>query len=143
MYRFVDDVTVADIAFEATGRDLPELLRDAGLAVTATMVSDVASVEPREERRLEVAGKDPEQLLHRFLSEVVYYKDAELLLFSAFDVEVRHEPGGRFEARVVARGEKLDATRHEQVVDVKAVTWHRFAVEGVPAGWRAFVVLDI
>ena len=41
------------------------------------MVSDLASVEPREERWLGVEARDPERLLHKFLSEVVYYKDAE------------------------------------------------------------------
>src|SRR5437867_9817833 len=98
-YRFVEDVTVADVAFEAQGRDLAELLRDAALAVTATMVSDLASVEPREERWLGVEARDPERLLHKFLSEVVYYKDAEQLLLGAFDVQVQHPEPGRFSAQ--------------------------------------------
>jgi SHS2 domain-containing protein len=29
------------------------------------------------------------------------------------------------------------------IVDVKAVTLHRFIVERTPAGWRAAVILDI
>ncbi len=40
-------------------------------------------------------------------------------------------------------GEELDMDRHELVVDVKAVTLHRYALERVDKRWRAFVVLDI
>lgn len=141
MFRFIEDVSVADIAFEATGHDLAELLRESALAVTNTMVRDLASVGSGEERRIDVQGRDPEHLLHKFLQEIVYYKDAELLLLADFKVEV--EEGPPLRAVAVARGERLDAVRHEQVVDVKAVTWHRFLVERVPQGWRALVVLDI
>lgn len=141
-YQFVEGVSVADIAFEATGRDLAELLREAALAVTATMVRDLASVEPREQRHIEVRAEDPERLLHKFLQEVVYFKDAELLLLAAFQVEVE-EGQGQLKAACTALGERLDAARHEQVVDVKAVTWHRFRVARERDGWRALVVLDI
>lgn len=142
MWRFVEDVSVADIAFEATGRDLAELLTEAARATTATMVRDLASVEPREERRVEVEARDAERLLHKFLQELVYYKDAELLLMASAEVRVEELPG-KLRATATLRGEKLDPARHEQVVDVKAVTWHRFRVERAQEGWRALVVLDI
>ncbi|HEV8361340.1 MAG TPA: archease [Candidatus Thermoplasmatota archaeon] len=142
MFRFVEDVSVADVAFEARGRDLAELLREAGRAVTATMVKDLASVRARDARVLAVQAPDAERLLHRFLQEVIYLKDAERLLLSEFDARVREEPG-QLQADVAARGEPLDASRHEQVVDVKAVTWHRFRVARTAEGWEAFVVLDI
>jgi SHS2 domain-containing protein len=40
-------------------------------------------------------------------------------------------------------GEGIEPSRHEQGVDVKAVTLHRFEVCKIPAGWRAFIVFDI
>jgi len=40
-------------------------------------------------------------------------------------------------------GEPLDATRHHQRADVKAVTLHDFSVEKEDDGWRARVLLDI
>ena len=39
-------------------------------------------------------------------------------------------------------GEKSDMDLHELVMDVKAVTLHRFALERAGKRWRAFVVLD-
>jgi SHS2 domain-containing protein len=142
MFRFVEDVSVADVAFEVRAGSLAELLREAGRAVTATMVKDLASVRAREVRRLVVEAPDAELLLHRFLQEVVYHKDAGQLLLAEFDASVREQPG-QLRAEVAARGEALDPARHEQVVDVKAVTWHRFRVARTAQGWEAFVVLDI
>jgi SHS2 domain-containing protein len=142
MWRFVEDVSVADIAFEATAPTLDQLLQDSAAAVAATMVKDPATVLAKEERRMSLEARDPERLLHKFLQELVYYKDAELLLLTHFEVKVAQEPG-KWRAEVVAKGEKLDPARHEQVVDVKAVTWHRFRVTRGALGWEAMVVLDI
>jgi SHS2 domain-containing protein len=43
----------------------------------------------------------------------------------------------------VTQGETLDRDRHEQRVDVKAVTLHRFQLEKTDDGWIAMVILDI
>ena len=40
-------------------------------------------------------------------------------------------------------GEPLDAARHHQRADVKAVTLHDFSVEKEDGGWKARVLLDI
>ncbi|MCA1814667.1 MAG: archease, partial [Halobacteriales archaeon] len=114
----------------------------AGQAVTATMVRELDAVRPVREVPIRVEADEPERLVHRFLEEVVYRKDAEQLLLASFEVKVSGGPGA-WVAEGTARGEPLDPARHEQVVDVKAVTWHRFRVQAVPEGWRAFVVLDI
>jgi len=41
------------------------------------------------------------------------------------------------------RGETCDPARHSLAHEVKAVTYHGLAVEQVPDGWRAEVILDI
>ena len=45
--------------------------------------------------------------------------------------------------KATAEGELLDAERHHQRADVKAVTLHDFAVERTQVGWKARVLLDI
>jgi SHS2 domain-containing protein len=42
-----------------------------------------------------------------------------------------------------AAGEKLDPERHEQRVDVKAVTLHQFRLQKTDGIWKALVILDI
>lgn len=141
-YRFLEEEATADLAFEAWGRDLPEVFRDAADAVTHAMVEDLAAVEPRERRALALEDDALDLLLFAFLQRLVYYKDAELLLLRVPDVAVE-EAGGRWHVRAQAVGEVLDPARHAQGVDVKAVTLHRFRLEPTADGWQAFVILDV
>ena len=46
------------------------------------------------------------------------------------------------ESHIWDRAEAL-ARRHEEVVDVKAVTMHMFEIKQTEKGWRAQVILDI
>ena len=139
-YSFKDDIAVADVAFEATGATLDEVFRDCAAAVTATMVKDASVLKPRVARKLELKAGTTEQLLHDFLEELVFVKDAHLLLFGR--TEVRVHPDGK-SLKAVLFGEKLDPKRHELLVDVKAVTWHGFSLAKRAGGWTATGVLDV
>lgn len=141
-YRFLEEEATADIALEAWGRDLPEVFRAAADAVTNTMIEDLESLEPREELPLELEDDALDLLLFNFLQQLVYHKDAEMLLLRVPDVAVERADG-RWRLRARARGERLDPLRHDQRVDVKAVTLHRFRLEQEPNGWRVFAILDV
>lgn len=141
-YGFLDDIATADVAFEATGRDLEELFRESSEATLATMVEEPGSVEPRIERPIELRNSELDLLLFDLLQELIFYKDAEQLLLRVRRVEVKEGEDG-FSLRAVARGERLDPERHRQCADVKAVTLHRFLVERTPEGWRSLVILDV
>lgn len=141
-YRFLEDIAVADVAFEAEGKTLAELFSNAALAVTNTMVKDVNSVEQDVVKNLTLEARDPEMLLHRFLQELVFYKDAELLLFSRYDLDIGEEKGiWRLKASVY--GEELNQKKHQLVADVKAVSFHNFKLRKAGEGWRAEVILDV
>jgi SHS2 domain-containing protein len=53
------------------------------------------------------------------------------------------EKEGRYFLKATAQGEPLNAERHRQRADVKAVTLHDFSVEKKNGDWRARVMLDI
>ena len=84
-------------------------------------------------------------LLHSFLQEAIYYKDAESLLLRIETCRVSEgrEPGeaARVEARAV--GEPIDPERQRLGTDVKAVTFFRLSLTRDSRGWRATVVLDV
>jgi len=142
-HRFLDDLAWADLAFAAEGRTLAELFEAAGRAVTEAMVRDLASIGAAVEREIALSAESPEALLHAFLEEIVYLKDAEGLLLSGFAIRVG-ERNGRWELDGHATGETIDPSRHATVVDVKAITWHKFELARAPeGGWRAQVVLDV
>lgn len=87
--------------------------------------------------------------MFEFLQQLVFYKDAELLLFSKYKTKIfANEKNDFLKLDAELRGERIDASKHELLVDVKAVTWHKFSVEkisgaGGKAGWKAQVILDV
>jgi len=141
-YRFLEDVATADIAFEASGQTLEEVFTASAEATLNVMIEDLETVQPREERGISLADSSLEMLLLNFLQEIIFYKDAEQLLLRIVECRIA-ETDGEFRASAKGRGERLDPERHEQRVDVKAVTLHQFRLEKTDSGWRAHVILDI
>jgi SHS2 domain-containing protein len=147
-YRYLDDLTVADVAFEARGGTLEELFTSAWEATLQVMLEDPAALAARgstESRNITVEESSLELLLHSFLQEAIYYKDAEglLLRIESCRVVEGKEAGepARLEARAV--GEPIDPQHQRLGTDVKAVTFFRFSLTRDSCGWRATVVLDV
>src|SRR6266404_2829071 len=141
-YKFLEEIGTADIAFEATGHDLPELFSDAADATMNVMIDNLDGIEPRETRHIELSNDQIDMLLFDFLQELIYFKDAERLLLRVRHVRIDEKDGNYF-LKAETAGEPLDATRHHQRADVKAVTLHGFSVEKEDGDWKARVLLDI
>ena len=142
LYEFLEDIATADIAFRATGKDLQEVFKAAGDATINTMIEDLDSIEPKETRTFSLENDELDLLLFNFLQELVYYKDSELLLLRSQQIEFEEKQGKHY-LNAVLQGERLDRDRHQQRVDVKAVTLHLFQLEKSNDGWTAMVILDI
>src|SRR5439155_1486874 len=82
-YHYLVDIGTADIAFEATGRDLPELFIAAADATIIVMIDNLDAIESRETRQIELSNDQIDMLLFDFLQELIYFKDAERLLLMA------------------------------------------------------------
>ncbi len=141
-YRFLEDIAIADVAFEAFGKDLEELFTAAADALLNVMVADPATVRADEEVDFRLENRELDMLLFDFLNELVFYKDARQFLLRVKSADITHD-GVRFIVNAKAGGERPDPARHRLIVDVKAVTLHRFKVEESENGFRAEVVLDI
>lgn len=141
-HTFFEDEFTADIAFTATGRTPEELMVAAADATMNVMVEDVADIAGREKKDIRVEAASLDMALFDLLQELVFYKDAEELLLRLAKVEIT-EADDRIVVTAEAWGEKIDRERHQLLVDVKAVTLHRFKVEETAGGWSATVVLDI
>ena len=138
-FRFLPDVALADIAFEAKGRTLPILFDNCARALTEVMV-DRRSLKPRMTKKITLAAENPEGLLYDFLTELIVRKDVDSILFRDFRVSL-DDSGGRLEC--LAKGETINRKRHRLRNDVKAVTMHMFGVKKEGRSWKATVVLDI
>lgn len=140
-YRYLEHIATADAAFEAFGATLEELFVSAADAVMNTMVEELASIGCKENVAFETEHTELDLLLYNFLSELVFLKDARCLLLRVKSVDII-EQNGKYTAKVAAFGERIDPKKHPLLVDVKAVTLHRFSLEKTDTGWQAVVILD-
>jgi len=145
-YRWLEDIAIADAAFEAWASTPEELLSEAGDAVLEAMTGDPLLVQ-RVVRREVSLDDHPDLLLARLLGALLWHKDAEQLLLHVGPVQLAQEgtPGAeRWRVDAQLWGEMIDPARHDGGVDVKAVTLHRlFVGRGDDGSWRARVVLDV
>jgi SHS2 domain-containing protein len=141
-YHYLEEVGTADIAFEATGRDLPELFTAAADATINVMIDNLDAIEPRETREIELSSDKIDMLLFDFLQELIYFKDAKRLLLRVREAQIDYKNEEYF-LKTKGAGEQLDEARHQQRADVKAVTLHGFSVEKRDDNWKARVLLDI
>ncbi len=139
-YRFLEDIATGDAAFEAEGRTLEELFRESAIATFEVMV-DTESVEPRITREVELKNEAVDGLLFDWLSELVYLKDAEAVLFCRFNLKIRRNEVYELKARV--SGDNINQEKHDLRSDVKAITYHMFEVKKTEEKWIARVILDI
>ncbi|MCM2278112.1 MAG: archease [Oligoflexia bacterium] len=143
-FRYLDDITHADVAFEATGASQEDLFLSASDALLRVMIEELDTIRPIQTREFSISSDEAseparsEDLLYEYLQKLVYLKDAEALLFRPSTL--RFTPAG---LHVQGIGESIDRARHELGTDVKGVTLHRFKVERLEKAWRATVVLDI
>jgi len=141
-YLFLEDLATADVAFEATGKDLEEVFAAAAEATVNTMVDSLDSIAPVDKREISLAHKELDLLLFNYLQELIYYKDSEGLLLLPKNIEIL-EQEGVYSLCSTVEGETIDVSRHEQRADVKAVTLHCFELKKTALGWTATVILDV
>jgi SHS2 domain-containing protein len=138
-FRFLPDIALADIAFEAESDSVNGLFESSALAVTDIMV-DPETLRSRTTRKVRISSEDLDRLLYDFLTEIIVVKDVDSLLFREIEVEVAAD-----QRSLVAtlKGEPINRERHLLRNDVKAVTMHMFGVRRESGRWKATVVLDI
>ena len=141
-YTFLDNITISDVAFEARGSTLEEVLLSAWDAVLITMVENPESIKMESSRSISIIQNQPDLLLHDFLQKLIFFKDAESEILRVKALTLMRA-NNLFELKALLSGEPIDPLRHEMSVDVKAVTFHRLAVVELESGWRATVVLDV
>ena len=140
-YRILDDVAIADIAFEIYGKDPSELFQNAALAIFEQS-ANIRTITGEKKRSFALKSGKLDTLLFDFLSEIVYLKDAEQLLGKSSTVSITKK-NGRYSLKASIVGDKISQKKHTLKSDIKAITYHMFRVEQTPKGWVAFVVVDI
>ncbi len=137
-YEFFEHT--ADAGAVVRGVTLPRLFENASKAMF-DLICDRRTVRPRRAVRIAVRGASLEDLLVRWLSELLFRLDTEGMLFTSFAVE--RVDRTLLRARGTARGETIDRTRHALRREIKAVTYHQIRLTRGRSAWRVRIVFDI
>ncbi len=130
----------ADVGAVVRGATLPRLFENAAHAMF-DLICDRRTVRPRRAVRIVVRGASLEDLLVRWLSELLFRLETQGILFTAFAVE--RVDRSMLRARGVARGEKIDRARHALRREIKAVTYHQIKLIRGRSAWRVRIVFDV
>ncbi|MDO9119056.1 MAG: archease [Nitrospira sp.] len=140
-FQFLDDVALADLAFDAEGDSVQEVFDAASNAVMEAM-ADPATVGATWERRIEHAESDLAELLFDWLSDFVYWKDAAGVVFSCASISLTRE-GGQWKLDGTLVGEPVNQATQVLRNDVKGVTKHLYRLHQDNGRWGVRVVLDV
>lgn len=139
-YRYLEDMATADAAFEVEANDLNQLFQESAQATFAIM-ADLQAIKPESHKAIKLSADKIDQLLFDWLSELVYLKDKDKIIFSRFAVDIKKDKDYKLVAK--AGGEPIDLTKQDLKADVKAITYHQFKLEEKDGKWTARVVVDI
>lgn len=133
----------ADLGVRVRGGCLAELFANAAYGLSDNLVA-LETVRATETRALAVEAGDLEDLLVRWLGEILFLFERDAFVACEFDVAVdARPPGAAVSARATLRGERLDPSRHRVYSEIKAVTYHGLVIAREADGWRAEVIFDL
>jgi len=140
--QFLDDIAMADLAFDAGGDSLQDVFQGATNAVIEALANP-ETIGSAWQQAIDREDEDPAALLFDWLSDLVYWKDAACVVFSKSDVRLTQQEDCMWKLNALLYGEPINVSTQELRADVKGVTKHlyRLACEG--GRWTVRVVLDV
>jgi len=125
-----------DLAIEVTAPSREELLAQALIALARLMVEE-EGIDAREHREIGIRSESDDDTIRDLLAAALNLFLIDGFIWNTAAVSIR-------DGAIVASlaGEIFDRNRHQLIGEIKAVTYHRLAVEETASGWRAVVVFD-
>ena len=125
-----------DLAIEVTAATREELFAHSLVAMARLMVEE-DGIAAAEHREIRCDAGDNADTIRDLLAAALNLFLIDGFIWRAAEVAIR-------DGEVVAAlaGEQYDSRRHQLLEEIKAVTYHRLAVEEIGDAWRATIVFD-
>ncbi len=136
-FKYLEKIAIADIAFEAYGKNLNEVFENSAYAFF-DMTCNPKTIKSKIKKIINLKDKDEKNLLYNFLSELIFLKDSKQLIFNKVKVVIKDN-----KLKVTLHGDKINYEKQELRNDVKAITLHMFNLEKNKNNYKATVVVDI
>lgn len=141
-FHFLDDVAIADLAFDASGDSIQALFHGATCAVIEAL-ADPTTVRSPWRKTIQRTHEDPAELLFDWLSDLVYWKDAAGVVFSRSELTLICQDHHCWNLKGALYGEPVDGSTQTLRADVKGVTKHLYRLVQDGEQWAVRVVLDV
>lgn len=129
----------ADLGARIQGATLVELFQNAARALVAAW-GKLETTGPRESYPVCLVGASWEDLLHDWLSELLYAVETRRVCYDEYVISSLSP----FALTATMSGARIDFGRSQVNAEIKAVTYHRLRVTQLPDGtWQATVIFDV
>jgi len=144
-YKYIDHLS--DIGVEFYGDTLAELFENAAAGMFSIMC-DLNVVKPLEKKEVKISEKNVsyEDLLVLWLEKLLYLYEVNNVLFSKFNVTRVEKNGNSSVLEAGIYGEKIDFSRHEIKIAIKAPTYHRLEIKKKDRKdykWKGRIIFDV
>lgn len=130
----------SDIAVAVEAQSLPRLFEHSAAALF-DLVTDRNVVVPKRTLRFAARGQSLDDLLVRFLSELLYLQEVKGWRFRCCTVQKLDRVG--LDVRGEAEGEPFEPQRHPRRREVKAITYHQIGIRREAGRWHVTFVVDV
>ncbi|MBW2610481.1 MAG: archease [Deltaproteobacteria bacterium] len=128
----------ADLGIKIKGTDQKDLFKSAGKALMHLLVK-INPSEKQTPMKISVSGDDLEDLMVRWLGEILYLFEGENLVVTSIEIESLSP--SRLEAGIETA--PFNPRIHELLREIKAVTYHQIKVAERDGIWEARVIFDL
>ena len=125
----------ADNALLVSGRSWEQLLINAARGMNSLMVRNISGIGDQIRKPAVVDAIDAEGLLVEWLSELAYWAEKELLVFTCFEFQQA--------SSTTVRATLIGGHVHQLQKHIKAVTYHNLEIVKTDKGLTATVVFDV
>jgi SHS2 domain-containing protein len=128
----------ADWSLRVWASDLESLFIEAAKGMNFLTGVELAK-SPRIRRAFSASASDVETLLVKFLSELIFLAEHNLLAFDEFSISLCHYEKGPFNLQVKLQGAKIKSMSKA----IKAVTFHNMKIMQINRGFEGVIVFDV
>lgn len=138
MAKFVPIPHTADVGITAYGKNLLELFTYAAKGMYSLLV-DLKTVQAKESKLIHLKAANIEELLIRWLNELLYWTATEKTVFAKFKVTKVTDR----DLYAEIRGEKIEPGKHKFGLEIKAATYHNLKIKHTLKGYEVTIIFDV
>ena len=127
----------ADIRMRISAPDLSSLFSESGFALAKILYGAYPLEKPTHSFSIQAEGKDREELIVNFLSELLFLTETEYLVPQKFTLTVGNSVSGTVD------GLLFDRKKHSGGTGVKGISYSGLSLTETKTGFELIIIFDI